>query len=310
METKTDRSGTNTSARTATLREPREASILELDYVERTEHSVVIFSKNWNDLTALLHNPTSFLRNIESLWPQDYNSYLAWTSGTPITVCLEPGYERDEHTRRVASIVGMDVGDVGFMQLRDLLQSPASENNVAQGAILVEFTIDTRTIFVRYFVPTVKPASLTFTNGVTNPKDAILPPTLSRVSTAGNPDIGSLHFDIGNNARKRADYVVDYIVNGDIICNNILSNHPDLKLSRSIFKVEGDDITVVPNAVSSPIQFFPDKKSAPMVIMEICPTPRPGFCYEICIVKNAVFHSDREVALGSTLVKCYEKKCP
>jgi hypothetical protein len=204
------------------------AAMVPLDYQNRTEHSVIYYSGNWGDLVDLLEVPYEYLRTQQHLWPQTPMCFN-WKFNRPITAVLNSAYKSEYAMALMAKARGLalDGGSpkkTGAAQAVDtksistkLTKLLKQHEFAGEGHFIVEFAINTATMFVHVTPPPDSPEP--------NHDNHMTDPTLATMtSDVGIPELksmGHLHLDlrmpdpmsprkfIPADARLRAQWAVD-----------------------------------------------------------------------------------------------------
>lgn len=208
------------------------AAIVPLNFGGRTEHNVILFASNLNQLVTLLNDPVKYVRDIQGDFPfhssVDRLHRLPWSLRPPVTAFLRPGYPPKVKTTEGSG--GLTFGDSGILQRTAKAFSFANMNTELtmeelldifmadhpNGAFYAEFALNTRTIFITYFQPI--PSKPT-----TDPpryRQRRTPITINRISDSILP-VGPqslVHFDLDRSPDfvlplDRAEFVVSYIEN-------------------------------------------------------------------------------------------------
>lgn len=306
----------------------RTAAILPLNYTPpRVEHSVHYFHKDWDDLIDLLEFPVEHIRCMKRRWKTE----LDWKLLGPISAHLECGYRnwstvinlcnyflKDSSTTSqfqssmapevfVETADGVRLADPSTMQMKNLMALfEKLIAHLSSGGYIVEFALLTHTLTIQYFPPLSKVESWRFN------VDCLEPATL-----AGCPVAPRLHFDIGQDSRERANFVVDYILNPEPIVECL--NYSKIRTVPVKLIEEGSDLLEIP----APKPEKPKKPfkalrlgtgsanilellTYPTIVVEGLSGPGSDSCCVCCDV--SIGEVDHYYYMDSVLVKCYT--CP
>jgi hypothetical protein len=341
------------------------ASIVPLDYGDRQEFSVIFATLDWEDLGPLLTNPIDYLAAISSSWRQQLpggSPRIEWDLLSPVTVVMEwfgnsinsvmklsdfavkmfvlrqkdSGTTFKAASEALSSKLSIDVIET----LKPLVARPndlryALDDFFPDGALYVEFAVNTHTITVHYHPPKADPAMKRFGGDFTNATLVTLP------SAEDAPIMGAaLHFDIGRDHRERAYFVCDYLQDFNATLSRAIDTADQLaqsghqtsfgvtakKFRKASAKLccKGQQIAVEePERSDHPNIAALEDLPLPTLILETTPSKavvaavsaasKPfaadvteDTTCQICIEINGVYQPDPNVFYpGTTIVKCY-----
>jgi hypothetical protein len=252
----------------------KKAAMLRLDYLgNRHEHSVIYHRFEWAKLIDLLSYPSAFLLMEQCDWPQrwKHEHLIPWEIYDPTTVVLRPISASLVDTLRTLNqldyLSGSQLEDTITKRKDDrMIDSPRFRQSVLDGLVgdtgffRVEFAVKTHTMLVSYSPPKQKPGGR-FSGTYDSPSLVVVPGANADLKT------GNLHFDIGNNPRDRAEFILDYIDKDPRIIQGILD---DIHVGEANM-LPPVLSAPIPNAPTSPAQrpgFKFDPGSYPVVVLE------------------------------------------
>ncbi len=200
-------------------RKAGKAAVIPLDFSIggscRQEHTVLYFNPNWCELAEFLENPLCELYNYRKKFK---SSGVDWNLKGPVTAYFEPvtpfgrGVADDyDVSKKVARDRFLALSGVGVKALDD--------ENLDDGAFMIEFAPFTRSLFIAYLPPKVCIDKIEHTrrdpcgSPVMNhyPHGSSLTKiTLGKVSVTTT---ATAHFDIGRQPKERAGFIVDHLEN-------------------------------------------------------------------------------------------------
>lgn len=333
------------------------AAMLPLDFsASRREISTLYMSDDWSLLHQLLLNPTEFFLNRRPQWIQDPpgSPQTEWTLMHPATalirwigssseVLLSAGAELPKSFYQRLSPTPLAEGNLGGLEATEIIRQAtdvgeALDETFPNGMFIASFAIETHTLLVLYHPP--KAGERRFKGSYTNCTLTLVP------SPLGQSDVdlstSTLHFDIGQDARERADFVMDYLEDWAKVLEEAATGGPDpFTIGIANFVPPPGPIVIEPGKVGPVPLFVPPNPKAPYPTVVVeglsrteedarydslqlaetseedgddCgdpPRPIPSPCY-VCVEVNGVYvpppaGSEPIFNPGPTIVKCYNE---
>jgi len=232
----------------------RSATIIPLDYTitgepTRKEHSIVFFSRDWDELADLLSVPVAFMTEMQQRWTQLFPCHperppIDWEFTCPINVTLKYGYSNLPATLAVAHVLGkvpkklkgQELTELtkiaqdlpvkfydlpGLLLLLQLIDEIAEE--LADGFFYAEFAPRTSALTIKYYPPMgcFQDISQTICDAEGDPEPKRMNKAFTQATLGLLGDtkaVGTVHFDIGTSQSDRGKFIVDHIENSVRTC--------------------------------------------------------------------------------------------
>lgn len=165
------------------------ASVIPLNYdPDRTEHTVIFCSTNWEELVDLLEDPVAFFIKKQSEFSNPETDKQPWYLRRPVTAIVQPGGRRKPNSKRLLAMFQNKNAANQTKEAEKSDEQRAMNRAFETGAFFAEFAICTGILIVHYWPP-LKRAEPRF-------KHPFTPATFGLVKGPNNKPIGTLHFDI------------------------------------------------------------------------------------------------------------------
>jgi hypothetical protein len=291
------------------------AAVLPLQYtVDRTEHSIVYKSLEWDDLQWLLLDPVQFFADEEDLWRPATAAaelpFLPWALLPPVTLVLE---HAAASARSLTTFAAESDAEISELFGTAMLGVPTRDEQQFEilgtlhgrhpgGAFTAEFAADTSTLRVQY-LPPKNPGGHRY-------RRQIDCPTHVESMLMGRKTHGTVHFDIGCSPAHRARFLMDYIENPGRICD-ILSGDERMRTTTVQYATPGEPIEIPDESrfgVGSQVRFVPPRAlSNRTVVVEGLSDVEPA-C--VCVEGNTYKLPDGTWMVGGIHCKRYVEPFP
>lgn len=334
-----------------------QAAMLPLDFSgSRRELSTLYMSDDWSLLQLLLQDPSTYLRDRGFQWVQDppgstqapwilmhpATAVMQWI-GSSTNVLISAGAALPKSFYQKLSSEPLAEGSLSGAEATGILREAGENSEVdvrsalndtfPNGVFIASFALETHSLQILYHPPS--PGVRRFKGQYTNCTLTLVPSPLPQsdvdLSTA------NLHFDIGHDAKERAEFVMDYIEDWAKVLYEAATGGPDpFTIGTANFVPPPGPIVIVPGEPGIVPEMIPPNPKAPYptVIVEGlsrneadaiyqaqqladefgCGDPQPAACF-VCIEVNGVYSPPTEGTQpifnpGATVVKCYNEAAP